>query len=73
MVLWRYLHKAHESPNPSFVLVPLPSSSMRTRLLEVAVFSIHAVSIISPMNVEIPLTCWSEAPTRQIIESIIGH
>ena len=32
----------------------------------------HELSTISLIKVEIPLTCKSEAPTRVIIESIIG-
>lgn len=69
----KYLLSAHDKPKPSFVLVPLPSSSIKTKLFYVAVFNIQAVSIIYPIKVEIPLTCWSDAPTLQIIESIIGH
>ena len=47
---------AHASPNPSLVDVPLPSSSMTMKDLEVAVLSMHEASNISAMKVEIPLS-----------------
>ena len=69
---FKYFDTAQASPNPSCVEVPLPSSSMITRLLSLAALTIHPASIISCIKVEIPLTCASDAPTRHIMELNIG-
>jgi hypothetical protein len=55
---------AHASDSPSSVLLPRPISSRITKLREVAVFKIRAVSVISTMNVLCPLPNSSLAPTR---------
>ena len=71
-LVWRYSHIAQAIPNPSQVLVPLPSSSMSTSEFLVAVYSIQELSSISLIKVEIPLTWRSEAPTLVMIASITG-
>ena len=45
---------AQARPKPSFVDVPLPSSSMMIKLLDDAVLSMQEASNISDMKVEIP-------------------
>mmetsp|Transcript_2297 Transcript_2297/g.7724 ORF Transcript_2297/g.7724 Transcript_2297/m.7724 type:complete len:208 (-) Transcript_2297:2079-2702(-) len=61
---------AQAKPKPSFVLVPLPSSSMTTREDFVAPFKIEAVSSISAIKVLTPL-CWqSPAPTLAYTASL---
>ncbi len=49
---------------PSYVLVPLPNSSNKTRLLSVILLRIFAASFISTINVDSPSDILSEAPTR---------
>lgn len=46
---------AHARPNPSYVDVPRPSSSMMMSEFAVALLRIAAVSSISAMNVDTPL------------------
>jgi hypothetical protein len=46
----------HAIPNPSLVLVPLPNSSINTSEFFVAVYNKQALSNISLIKVEIPLT-----------------
>lgn len=67
-----YSEIAQASPNPSYVDVPLPSSSMIINESFVADRRIIAVSSISAMNVDTPLSWLSPAPTRQRIESKMG-
>ena len=55
---------AHASASPSYVAVPRPISSSTTRLRDVAVFRITAVSVISTMNVDRPRARLSAAPMR---------
>ena len=55
--------QARESP--SKVLVPRPTSSIRTRLCSEALFRMLAVSSISTMKVERPPARSSEAPMRE--------
>lgn len=57
--------------NPSKVLVPLPISSIMSRLLEVALFKMFAISLISTMNVLWPVERLSDAPTRVKILSVM--
>lgn len=63
---------AHANPNPSYVLVPLPSSSITTKLSFVACLKIALVSSISAIKVDTPLSWLSPAPTRQRTESKMG-
>jgi len=48
--------------NPSYVDVPLPTSSNKTKLLEVAFFKIFDTSHISTMKVDLPPAKSSDAP-----------
>ena len=59
-----YIAAAQAKDSPSKVLVPLPISSMRTRLLFVAFCRIVAVSVISTINVERPPAKSSDEPIR---------
>lgn len=63
---------AHAMPKPSLVEVPLPNSSIIINDFSVATFNIHDASNISLMNVLIPLSYISLAPTLVMIASIIG-
>mmetsp|Transcript_13194 Transcript_13194/g.9550 ORF Transcript_13194/g.9550 Transcript_13194/m.9550 type:complete len:97 (+) Transcript_13194:223-513(+) len=63
---------AHAKPNPSFVDVPRPNSSIIIKLFLVAVLSMQEASSISAMKVEMPLSWWSEAPTLAMMQSTIG-
>ena len=54
------------------MLVPLPISSIITKLLFVIDLNICADSLISIRNVDSPLDRLSDAPTRQNILSVIG-
>ena len=66
-----YSSTAHAMLNPSKVLVPLPISSIMSRLLEVALFKMFAISLISTMNVLWPVERLSDAPTRVKILSVM--
>ena len=68
-----YSQTAQAIPKPSWVLVPLPSSSIKTRDWEEADSSMDYVSIISFMNVDIPFIYLSLAPTLVIMAFIIGN
>ena len=56
---------------PSYVLVPRPNSSNRTRLREDMLLRISEASFISTMKVDSPTEMLSEAPTRVNILSTI--
>ena len=56
--------QAQASDKPSNVLVPLPISSINTRLFLVALLRMLAVSVISTIKVERPLAKSSDAPIR---------
>ena len=65
----RFLSAAYSSTAramlmPSKVEVPLPISSKIIRLLEVALLSIDATSLISTINVDCPAERSSDAPIR---------
>lgn len=64
-----YSAMAQAIPHPSYVDVPLPSSSITTSDFSVAVRIIAEVSIISTMKVLSPLLMLSSAPIRPKIES----
>ena len=64
---------AQASPNPSYVDVPRPNSSMITSDDGVAFFTMAAASSISAMNVEMPFSWWSPAPTRAHTASMTGR
>ena len=51
-----YSEIAQANPNPSYVDVPRPSSSIMIKLSFVALLRIVAVSSISAMNVDTPLS-----------------
>ena len=61
---------AQARPKPSYVEVPRPSSSMRTREAGVAELRMAWVSTISAMKVDTPSSWQSEAPILTITESI---
>ena len=67
----RYSLTDHAIDSPSKVDVPLPISSSKTRELDVAWFSIDAVSDISTMNVDCPDDWSSTAPILVNIRSEI--
>ena len=64
-----YSEMDHAKPKPSYVLVPLPNSSMITKEFWVAFFKMDAVSNISIMKVDTPFNWESPAPTRHNIAS----
>uniref|UniRef100_A0A0A9FCA3 MUS1 n=1 Tax=Arundo donax TaxID=35708 RepID=A0A0A9FCA3_ARUDO len=61
---------AHARPNPSYVEVPRPSSSIIIRDLSEAPFKMDAVSSISCIKVDTPRSWQSPAPTRAKIQSL---
>ena len=63
---------AHARLRPSNVAVPRPISSRITRLREVALCRMFAVSCISTMKVDWPRAMLSDAPTRANSRSTIG-
>jgi hypothetical protein len=71
MFFTMYSEIAHASPKPSYVLVPLPNSSIIISESRVADRRIVAVSSISAMKVLKPFSWESPAPTLARIQSKI--
>ena len=65
----RYLRTDDAIATPSYVDVPLPSSSTMTRDLLVQLYRMVLVSSISMKNVDLPSNNLSDAPILQNIRS----